>query len=239
MPPNIVILYTNVVSRSEPEAPSPSYYASPTQRFFETYQKFKPTIPHRLGVINCGKITDDSFQMKPADDQYFYAGTGWDVGAYQEVSRTLDCDLVVCFNSFVYFWRPGWLEPVVEAYAKHGSGVYGFSASYENSPHLRSQSICYGPEVMRGYPHLISSRRKTIEWESQCLNFSMWALVSMIPVILVTANEQCRIQHWRTPPNIFRRGDQSNCLVWDRHTDIYANASPAEKLELERCANGK
>ena len=90
---------------------------------------------------------------------------------------------------------------------------------------------------MREYPYLIDSRLKCVHFESSRLNFSLWAIANMFPVILVTAREQCRIQHWRTPSNIFRRGDQTNCLVWDRHTDIYANASPEEKIVLERQAD--
>jgi hypothetical protein len=239
MSQKIIILYTNVVGKSDPEAPNPSYYDEPTSRFFETYQKFKPSIPHRLGVINCGKIDPTHFHEKPADEQFFYTGTGWDTGALQQISKGLDCDLIVCFNSFAYFWRHNWLEPVVEAFHKHGHGVYGFTASFEITPHLRSPAICFSPIVINSYPHLIDSRNKTRLFESFQLNFSLWAISNLYPVLLVTANEVCRIHQWRTPPNIFRRGDQSNCLVWDRHTDIYASASQEEKALLEKTANGE
>ena len=238
MSTNIVLLYINVLAKSEPEAPPPIYYEAPTRRFLETYRTFRPQIPHRLGIVNCGAIENDCFIAHQADEQYFYTGTGWDSGAYQEVGRNLSCDLVVCFNSFAYFWRPKWLEPVAEAYAKYGPGVYGFSASFENSPHLRSPAICFSPEVIKKYPHTIDSRQKTWEFEARSLNFSLWALANQFPVILVTANETCRIHQWRIPPNIFRRGDQSNVLVWDRHTDIYAKASAEEKQILEQSADG-
>ena len=240
MTPNIIILYTNIVKRSNPEESPASYYEAPTRRFFETYREFKPVISHRLGVVNCGVHEGDFFNAYPADEQYFYTGTGWDVGTYQAISKTLDCDLVVCFNSFVHFWRANWLEPIAEAYSKYGAGVYGFSGSFENSPHLRTCAICFNPEVIRKYPHLIDSRRKSLDFESfdRNLNFSLWALENQFPVLLVTASEVCQIQQWRTPPNIFRRGDQSNVLVWDRHTEIYAKASDEEKRILEQSADG-
>jgi hypothetical protein len=44
---------------------------------------------------------------------------------------------------------------------------------------------------------------------------------------------------WRKPPNIFRRGDQSNCLLFDHHCDTYAAASQEERARLEAMADGK
>jgi hypothetical protein len=43
----------------------------------------------------------------------------------------------------------------------------------------------------------------------------------------------------RNRPNVFRRGSQGELLIHDRHTIIYSIASPAEKEQLERKADGK
>jgi hypothetical protein len=42
----------------------------------------------------------------------------------------------------------------------------------------------------------------------------------------------------RSYSNVFRKGDQSNLLVFDRRTDEYQQANPAEKKRLERLADG-
>jgi hypothetical protein len=48
-----------------------------------------------------------------------------------------------------------------------------------------------------------------------------------------------RFPHWRKPENIFRRGDQSNLLVWDRHTEIFAKASEEERAKLAKLSDGQ
>lgn len=67
--------------------------------------------------------------------------------------------------------------------------------------------------------------------------FTDWCVKRGYPVRMVTEAETYEPKDWRKPANIFRRGDQSNCLVWDRHTDIYARANLEEKHGLERAAD--
>jgi hypothetical protein len=43
---------------------------------------------------------------------------------------------------------------------------------------------------------------------------------------------------WRSPVNIFRRGDQTNLIAWDKHSKAYAQATPGQRKELENQADG-
>lgn len=233
----VAVLYLRVVRRADPSLPMPFPYDRGHARFLDTYRKFTPTVEHDLIIVNCG-ITKD---VSPFDDiahKYcYYDGLGSDCGTYQAVVPTLNYDLVLCLNSIVYFWRPGWLEPFISACDRFGPGVYGASASCENNPHLRTPSIACSPKVMSGYPMLINSRQDAIEFESGPNNFSLWSEQSGYASVMVASDGFYHRENWRTPNNIFRRGDQSNCLIWDRHTEIYAKASAAEKIQLERMAD--
>jgi hypothetical protein len=50
--------------------------------------------------------------------------------------------------------------------------------------------------------------------------------------VLVTWDGFYLRDEWRKAPNIFRRGDQSNCLMFDRHHEIYEASTPQQKIRL-------
>jgi hypothetical protein len=234
----VAVLYLRVMRRADPSLPMPFPYEVGHARFLDTYKKFTPKCPHDLIIVNCG-ITKDVSPFDDLANKYcYYDGIGSDCGTYQSVVSTLDYDLVLCLNSITYFWRPGWLEPFIEAASKLGPGVYGASGSYENNPHLRTPAIACSPSVIAKYPVFVNSRQEAIEFESGTRNFSLWAECSGYPSVMVASDGIYRREDWRMPANIFRRGDQSNVLIWDRHTDLYMNADSATKQSLEAAANG-
>ena len=53
------------------------------------------------------------------------------------------------------------------------------------------------------------------------------------PVKMVTWDGEYDWPEWRTPPNIFRRGTQSNCVSVFKHSRHYAALSPQDKINLE------
>lgn len=235
----ILVLYLRIVKRSDPAFPVMKDYGQSSLRFLETYRRFKPGIAHDLLVVNCGAYRPDALFDEIATEQLTAVTKGFDNGTYQEMNRHAHgYDLVVGCNTHVYFWRTGWLEKVVAAAQLHGPGFYGFTASYERNPHLRTPCIAYHPGVMAEYPFISRNREQCGDCEAGPDNFSLWAHSVGYPAILVTADGSSWIKpDWRKPPNIFRRGDQSNVLVYDRHTEIYQNASAEEKKTLERNAD--
>lgn len=234
----INLLYLRILKKAEPNLPEVFPYAVGEKRWINTYKEFRPKIHHHVIICNCGSHTDydDAFD-DVAYSYAYYDGLGSDCGTYQAIAGAMDCDLVVCFNTLAYFWRHGWLEPIVAAAEKAPKGVYGVTSSFEHFPHLRTPCIAFHPEVMRAYPHICDQRQKAIEFESGRNNFSLWAADHGYPSLLVTQDGIHERHDWRVPPNIFRRGDQSNCLVWDRHTLVYADATAEQKKEYEQAAD--
>ncbi len=236
---SIGILYICVHSPSEPEVPRD--FNTCHKRFVTTYLKYKPQIPHEVIVVNYNgertKETDKIFA--PLNPRHTYAtGTVFDIGTYQSVGKTLDHDLVLFCGSQVHFHKDGWLERIVEAFEKYGDGIYGPMGSYERMPHLRTCCIAMPPRLIRQYPHYINSRADTYRAESGDWNLTGWVANQGKPALMVTWDDELEVTDWRKPKNIFRRGDQSNCLIWDRHTKVYAEATPEYKKELEQSAQG-
>lgn len=234
---NVALLYTRILKKFDEAFPEHKSYAESSRRFLATYQKFKPQIPHRVVIVNCGQSEHDGMFDCIATDYRTYNGGGYDCGTYQEVGSTLDSDLVVGLNTHTHFWRSDWLEKIVRAAMDHGSGVYGVTASYEQHPHLRTPCIAFNPKVIREYPSLVNSREKAAWFEAGPNNFSLWAEKQHYASLLVAADGVYSRDDWRTPRNIFRRGNQSNCLVRDRHTDLYDVATPHQKRITESMAD--
>ena len=250
----VSILYPHVVTSSDAESKGPAFYAPYQKRFVATYDQFRPGYPHTLRPILCSPSMEDATEAMAlysptADDSIefeWYCGGGWDVGAHQSTAIGLDCDLVVCCATPTHFREDNWLLPIAEAFEKYGDGLYGTSASYQNMPHIRGGCFAFSPDAMRRYPNVIDSREKSFYFESGqspiaikpdwC--FTNWMLAQGKTAKFVTRDGCYDLADWRKPANIFRRGDQSNALAWDRHYDIYAAADPAEKAVLEKLADG-
>lgn len=242
-----VLVYLHVVGRSDENAPDPIYYVPFQQRFLATYKQFKPTVPHELVVCCCGADNRAAIPVE-VENSYNglnpifanYGGRGWDIGAFQHVVQLLHVDFAVFLATPVYFWRADWLQKMVDAFNQYGDGLYGPMASYEHAPHIRTSCFGCSPALFRLYPYKIDSRDKARFFESTDWNFSTWVREECgLPVKMVTADGSYDEPEWRKPDNIFRRGDQSNTLIRDRHCDLYNLASPEEKLQLANAADGK
>lgn len=252
----IEIQYLHVVGKSSPEAKDPSYYEPFHKRFYETYERFNAGVDHDLHVVFCGNGADWngappvclSLFAKNNVLPRFYNGPGWDIGAHQAVALESKADLVLCLATPVYFKENDWLTPIVDAWQRYGDGLYGPMASYENMPHIRTSAYAFSPDMLRKYPWKINSREECFHFESGFdsngklyqngeKSFTNWMIKQAKPVLMVTRNGCYTRENWRGPANIFRRGDQSNCLVWDRHCDIYEAANQEGKQRLEALAD--
>jgi hypothetical protein len=224
-------------------------YAPSARKFADTYRLFPPGIEHQLLVACCnGPVTEHVsklFQGSPVNFA-IYRGGGWDCGAAQETARTVDCDFLVIANARVYFQRPGWLRRLTEAREEFGEGLYGASASYETlpfvpgelNPHIRTSFYGYNPKIFRQYPNRIDSRDKCYKFESGGWNFTRWFEERGHPCRMVTWDGCYEKQDFRKPPNVFRKGDQSNLIIRDGQTDMYEQANAQRRAELEMFANG-
>lgn len=222
------------------------------QRWAKTYLQFPPDYDHTLHICFCnGDVTDkhQSVFKGIKYTQHKFMGPGWDIGTYQHMSNILEDDFVVYMNARVHFNRRGWLKRLMEARLELGDGLYALSTSNECSypvshtikikpnPHVRTACFGYNPKRLRKYPFLIDSRIKGFYFESGMWSFMRWNEDMGYLVRMVLWDGVYERKDWRKPPNIFRRGDQSNLLVCDRHTEMYNTANTQLKRNLAKVAD--
>ena len=104
--------------------------------------------------------------------------------------------------------------------------------------------MVFQPHVVRGYPHEVLTREDTWRFEvfgfpPENINFTQWVRSKGLQTRLVTWDGVYDLPDWRKPPNIFRRGDQSNLIVKDRHCEAYEVSDAEGKAKLEHLADGK
>jgi hypothetical protein len=201
------------------------------RRFVSTYREFPPMHEHTLHVIFNGgapsAINSAVFDgLRTQSHQH--DDSGWDIGAFQIAARDIDCDVIVCLGGNSYFKRAGWLKRMVEAVTAHGDGLYGASASYERVPHIRTTGFWCDPMLIRAYPQRVRSYADRYRFEASESSITRLAEHVGLGCWLVTWDGEYAKDDWRTPPDIFRRGDQSNSLVYDRYFDLYEGADPAQ-----------
>lgn len=238
----VTLLYLHIVAKGYPEAPPPEYYLLYEKRFADTYSQFPAGIEHELHIVCCGDEPPDYVRKmyRHLSVKYrIYLGAGSDIGACQTVMQHTDADLIICISTPVYFHRSGWLKRLVENVEFFGDGLYGAFASYQNSPHIRTSFWAVNPKTFADYPDLIDTREKCCCAESfrnakVKYTLSDWYSSIGKPVLLVTWDGCYGKPEWRKASNIFRRGDQSNCLVWDQHCDAYMASHYQERCLLER-----
>lgn len=223
---NISVLYTHVT-----DFPG---YAEAARRFILTYSVYKPKIPHELYVCQC----DHREHAPDIGAQFHYRGQAKDCGAYLFAARQITTSWVLCCNAHVYFWKEGWLERLVAVAKQFGPGLYGPMASNEVNPHVRTCCMFCPTEALLSYPHEL-----TLPEHANSFECGAWSFTDFMKdrAFMVGWDGYAVWHAWRDPllKNIFRRGDQSSCLVFDRHSDLYRDAAIVQKRLLEKAADGR
>ncbi len=234
----VTVVLVRVVTKPE--------YEYGFKRLVDSYLKYDSGwIPDELVVINRYADSPDNMLERYGVKNLRYDGGGWDCGSWLFAARNIETDLLVCFNSSTYITGDGWLKRFVEAVEAHGDGLYGPLASYEIATHIRTPCMIFQPKVLKDYPREVNSREDTYRFEvfgwangSPTPNITLWADWKGFKTMLVTWDGAYDQPDWRTPPNVFRRGDQSNLIVRDRHCDAYEVSDAEGKARLERLADG-
>lgn len=162
---------------------------------------------------------------------------GWDIGAFLELSHKIECDMVVCFGGPAYVRRAGWLKRMVYAWQKHGPGFYGSLATFEVSPHINTTGFWCMPELLRNYPYHVDTREQRYAFEHGPKACWRRAARMGLPVKLVTWIREYNWRDWRMEDNIYRRGNQSSCLTYFRHSDNFETADPMTRLRMSQLSD--
>jgi hypothetical protein len=144
---------------------------------------------------------------------------------------------MIGMTSRCYFHRPGWLSKLVEARNQYGPGLYGLCANRETHLlHICCRCYAIDSDDFKSYPYVLNSRMMGFAFETgdgvPIGPAHVWMQKQGKAAKVVMWDGVYDEPEWFTPNNRWRHGDQSNVLVWDKHTDAYANASPEEKERL-------
>lgn len=168
-----------------------------------------------------------------------YDGGGCDIGCHLQAADSCGDAFLVCLSTRVYFHREGWLKRLMEAREQNGPGLYGTAVSLEYMPHVRTHCFGIDASLLREYPHRINSRQRGYFFESGVDNedgsfFNWCRAAKSYPVTIVYWDRICDFEHALMADNRFRYGDQSNLLVFDRHTKLWQDAPPEERERLTK-----
>lgn len=215
-------------------------YTDAARRFAATYKQFQAEADHELVVMfQRGHATRRDFEIWDGIKCWFVDHNppperDWEWAA-QTTLADYPCDFMVGFCTRTHFHRPGWLKRVVDARVKHGDGFYGSMAGFAGSPlqthpapnpHLRGSMWAYDQQTIKQFPHKITTMEDEYRLECGEWNIANWYESIGKPSMLVTFDGEYSKPDWDKPENTFCKGDQSNLLHWDRHTEAYRLGIP-------------
>lgn len=231
-----------IIAGNTPGAPPPLIYKAAAKRFADTYRQFPAGYEHKLYLINSnGGLTEEvaSYFDDIPHEVIVYRGSGWDIGGQQYAAFTMPAeDWIMGLSSWTFFREEGWLRHFGQAIETHGDGLYGATTSFEHIPHVRGTAYLVRCGLMHRYPHGINSREDSWKLEADPkTSLTTWILERGLGAWLVTRTEVVPIADSRKPDNVFRRGDQSNILIYDKHTEVFDKAGAWEKKCLADMAD--
>lgn len=210
-------------------------FEADASEFVNSYVKHPPGLSHdTLIVVNAthpGRFNEALFSRLPNVKVMNHDNDGWDIGGYRAAARQLNgvSDAMLCCGSQSTFPGPGWLLRFMEAWAKHGTGLYGSCATYQIRPHINTSGFLCAPEMLLRYQGAVSTKRDRYEFEHGENAFWIQMATAGYPVKLVTHDGEYDWPQWRKPMNIYCRGDQSNCLVWFRMNREFNRMPPGQR----------
>ncbi len=211
-------------------------------RFVNTYRSCKPGIDHDSVVILNGgtppsQVSQYFVRNIPNLSFFLHDNTGWDIGGYRQLALKLPPSTpMFCLSTKAHFKRSGWLRRMVEAWEKHGAGLYGTLATYEVRPHFCTTGFMAPASLLAEYPK-VHTKDERYAFEHGPDHIVTRALKKGMPVKLVTWDGEYDMKDWRKPPNVYSSGTQSNCLTFFNHSDSYERSNAQEKIRRKKLAD--
>ncbi len=91
--------------------------------------------------------------------------------------------------------------------------------------------------MLEEYPVVVRTKGQRYQFEHGLNSIWKMCLDRGDKVMMATFDGEYEWFDWRKGSNIYRRGDQSNCLTMFRHTSRFRDAPPANKVIMERLAD--
>lgn len=212
-------------------------------RFVGSYISFPGLAEHKLVVVcNGGELpTAIKLIFDPVGAEFLPRTNdqGFDISGYIEAAKTIasDSDAMLCLGESVYFHREGWLERLVQAWKKYGTGIYGPFASHSVRAHLNTTAFMCSPKELVSYP--VKEWTRSMRYEFEHGTNSIWRLIRSkgMPAMLVTWDGEWPPGKWREPKDVLWKGTQRNLLMYCNHSERWHNAPNHTKQSWSKNAN--
>lgn len=206
------------------------------EKFTRTFREFDPGEGYELRAMCCWNDPTDVVKemFRGIKCQFIrYDGPGQDSGSAQfSADQMAANNFMICLTTRHYFWKAGWLKKMCDARRQFGPGLYGVCANRETYPlHLCLRFYGIDSDDFKQYPFHLNSKLRCHQWEVHYALSWMRGLGHVTKLVLWDGVYD--EPKWFSRPNRFRNGDQSNLLVFDRHSDSYRDGSPQHRAELE------
>lgn len=212
-------------------------YVENAWKYLTSYHQCPAGIDHENIVVCNGGQTDsipDLFKTLPNCRIAHHDNSGFDIGAFQAMSRQSTADLMVFFGVSAYIRGEGWLKRMVDAWQKHGNHQYGVMGNqgddrYGVFPHIRTNGFWMAPSLLNDYPEVISRSEQRYGFEHGATCLTQWIKQRGLRSYVVTWGEEVLYPGWDAILNGFHQGDQSALIIGDRMTDPpYYNGAPKQ-----------
>lgn len=204
-------------------------YESYVMRFLESYHSYPAGHPHQSVVVIPKHLhrTETLCLFSVMENLILleHDNSGWDIGAFQLAAQTFpQADLMLFFGTTTWIKGFGWLRRVVESFEKHGDALYGAMGNRGNTrigvyPHIRTTGFWVRPEHMNQYPVRILRPEQRYPFEHGKDSFTQFMFQSGKRAFVVSWTSEYEMENWDSIPNGYHRGDQTNMLFGDRHSD--------------------
>lgn len=165
--------------------------------------------------------------------------TGRDIGAILGAAAQLRRDELTLFvGSTCYPVATNWIDRLRHVWTSTRAGAVAPFASLEVHPHLRTACFATLPRYLGVYPFAELCGGDYYRFEHGSDNFTLWLQSQGFRPQQVTRGKAVDVGDCRKVRNGFRRGNQSELLVRDRHVDAYSNANTVQRLDLRLRAGG-
>lgn len=202
-------------------------YAPHAVKYVNSHLRCQAGYEHNhIVVFNGGKNSKvgDMFDRLPYVKFAAHDNSGFDIGAYQAMSRVSRADIIVFFGTSGYVRGNGWLSRMVQAFRANGDHLYGCMGNQGDIahgvyPHVRTTGFWIAPKLFNQYPLVVTQpeQRYPFEHGPDCL--TQWIAKKGRKTFVVMWSGEYEFPNWDSIPNGFHRGDQSDLLTGDRLTD--------------------
>lgn len=195
------------------------------RRFVESYINNPPGAEHYTVIVaNGGPFKKEHYNLfdRMGECTYHYGDNiGYDLGAYISISRDIKypSNTMFCCGTSLYFKKPGWLKRLLDVWDEYGPSIYGTLSTHQIRPHIRTTGFLVPKFMLFTYPHPTITLAQRYNFEHGEESICWWARILKHRPLVVSWMGVHDWQEWENIPLGYRKGNQSNCLCYDSHSD--------------------